>query len=111
MTISTVFRTLPNAMVTHQSGRQYTANSSGLLTVSAPDDTSAGGIGAQLTPLYRTGATTDRPNPTSGNNFQSPKAGADSVYLDTSLSGGTFIFWVGTALSTTGWINQSGSSV
>jgi hypothetical protein len=109
MTIATVFRTLPNATVRHQSGRQYTADSSGLLTVSAPDDASAGGIGAQLSPLYRTGLTTDRPNPTAETAFQAPNVGAPSVYLDTSLS--AFIFWVGTALSSTGWVNSSGSAV
>jgi hypothetical protein len=111
MAISTVFLTSPNATVTHPSGRQYQANSSGLLTVASPDDVSVGGIGAQLVPLYRTGATGDRPNPAAANNFQAPKAGAASVFLDTSLSGGTFIFWVGTALASTGWVNSSGSAV
>jgi hypothetical protein len=59
--------------------------------------------------LYRTGATSDRPNPIAGNDFQAPKVGAPSVYLDTTLA--TFVFWVGTALSSTGWVNSSGSAV
>ena len=101
MTISTTFLTPPSAILTHPSGRQYKANSSGIVTVPTPDDSAVGGVGSAAIPLFQTGATTDRPLPTYG-------WGAKTPYYDTTTA--SFVFYVG-ALSTTGWVNSTGSAV
>ena len=108
MTVSAVFLTTPNAVVTHISGRQYTANSLGLLTVALPDGSSqVGEIGSIFPTLYLTGTTTDRLSlqPT-GTNPQVPPFGI--AFDDPTLS--AWFFWVGFALSSTGWAKSDGTA-
>jgi len=97
MTISTTFACSPNLVLTHPSGRTYKANSSGIVTVTSPDDAVVGGVAPQAIPLYRTGATSDRP--VSGGTGMLMRQGVDSLYYDTSLS--AYVWFVG-ALSSTG---------
>jgi hypothetical protein len=81
----------PNAVLHHPSGRSYTLNSSGVVTVNEPDDAHIGGVGSQAIMLCKTGATADRPTGAPGN--MTLRAGAPSVFYDTSLS--SFVFYVG----------------
>jgi hypothetical protein len=112
MTISAVFFTTPSAVVTHESGRQYTAASSGLLTVAFPDGQStAGNIGAVLPVLWLTGTTTDRLtlSPSGANQGQLQSGDPHTLFNDTTLS--AFCAYVGTALGgASGWISQTGTT-
>jgi hypothetical protein len=107
MTVSTVFAAASGTTITHGSGRKYVAVL-GLVSVPGSDAEVVGGVGAVLTPLFKTGTTSDRLslNPSPGNNFQRPPP--QLAFLDTTLSA---ICWYVGALSATQWVNQSGSAV
>ena len=109
MTVSAVFFTVPNAVVTHESGRAYKAASTGLLTVSYPDGANTGGIGAILPQLYLTGTTTDRLTLNPGASNPWPPGDPCLAFLDTTLT--DWCFWVGFGLSSTGWADYLGSAV
>jgi hypothetical protein len=104
---STTYLTVPNGVLRHQSGRQYTANAQGVTTVPYPDDAPVGGVDLatattgqpKFVRLFRTGSTADRPQ-------LDPPFG--SAFYDLSLT--KFVFFVGRLLSATGYVDQSGTA-
>lgn len=117
MTLSSTFLTAKNGTLAHPSGQTFAANSNGLVTVNAPADGGVApstGAGASIVPvqmvaLFRSGTTSDRLslNPSAANGGVGPPFG--QCFNDSTLS--AFCWYVGTALSSTGWVSSSGVAV
>jgi hypothetical protein len=107
----------PGAIAATAAGKSYTANAQGVITAVVPlDALSLQGInGVTLRLLTATGATTDRPAPqpatalTGALNNVNPAPGLGERFYDTTLS--KTIYYVGTGLSSTGWVDYNGAVV
>jgi hypothetical protein len=107
----------PGAVAITAAGKQYTANSAGIITAVAPADalTLSGFNGATLLPMASTGATTDRPAPqpatavAGGLNNVNPAPQVGDVFQDTTLT--KAVYFVGTGRNSTGWVDINGAAV
>jgi hypothetical protein len=114
MALTYIFITAPNGFARAMSGKTYSANSAGIITGVPGSDA----ITLNATLLMGTGATADRPTPTSAASSFSPVGGPNSLYpaptigqafYDTTLS--KACWYVGTGSSASGWVDQNGASV
>jgi hypothetical protein len=117
MALTYVFLASPGAIAITQAGKQYNANvTTGVITAVSGADalTLQASSGAPLQLLLATGATADRPNTSPAtaltgalNNLALfPPPGLP--FYDTTLS--KTVYFVGTDLSSTGWLDQAGAA-
>jgi hypothetical protein len=118
MTLSYVYlASAPGATAVTSAGKVYTANSQGVISAVAAGDALSlqAFAGVPLKLLCATGATTDRPAPspatalTGAINNASPAPDLATRFYDTTLS--KMVFYVSTLLSSTGWVDYTGSAV
>ena len=117
MSLTFVFLTSPGAAAVAQTGKQYAANSLGVITAVVPADAVTLQPVNPNTPLQlmaATGATADRPNTqpaTALTGSQNNLLGASPAlpYWDTTLS--KTVYFVGTQRSSTGWVDVTGAAL
>ena len=115
MTLTYVYATTPGASAVTQAGKQYNANSVGVITgVTAGDALTLQPFNPN-TPLQlmaATGATADRPNSqpatalTGALNNVNPAPALGFPFHDTTLA--EEVYFVGTQHASTGWVTYAG---
>jgi hypothetical protein len=115
MALTFVYLTAPLASAVTQAGKQYNANSLGVITGVVPADalTLQGLAGAPLQLMAATGATADRPNSipaTALTGALNNLLGATPAlpFHDTTLA--KEVYFVGTMRSSTGWVDYTGAA-